>query len=1801
MVYNYEKCIKAIIALVFMIVSQQIWAQTTTVGSGSYTTVFPGTDSAGRNAFPSGTPQLSGNAIGKPVPTNDWWSALVKQNHASNLFNYPLALKTVNEGLVVSYIVPTSTPNGSSQPIDDALPITVGISGLNAGQATVSDHSDWTVSMNWSNGTHSFGATAGIGMPFIYFTKNATDVASVKITEGTVVISNEMLVVTNSHQGADFAVYAPVGSTWSQSGTTYTSTLNSKNYWSMAYLPPSAASVAAAANEYKKYAYVFPTNTTASYTYNQSTSKVTTVFNVATDVKEGTETNVLLGLLPHQWANLASGSPQPNAYNYSSIRGEIKTLDSNTFTVEHTFKGILPTLPYLDNYSEGFSPALLDDKIAQIENDGLATWTDSYNEGQVMNRLIQTARIADEMGNTEARNKIVATIKERLEDWLKAESGEVAFLFYYNTNWSTLIGYPAGHGQDNNINDHHFHWGYFIHAASFMEQYEPGWVDQWGPMINLMIRDAASSDRNDPLFPYLRNFSPYAGHSWANGFATFPFGNDQESTSESMQFASSLIHWGTITENDAIRDLGIYIYTTEQTATEEYWFDMHDRTFKSGYGYKVASRIWGNGYDNQTFWTSDIAAAYGIEMYPIHGGSLYLGHNTAYAESLWNEISANTGILSNEANPNLWHDVYWQYLSFTNPQAAIALYDSYPNRGLKFGISDAQTYHWLHAMNALGRVNSAVTANYPIAASFVDNGVTTYVAHNYSDAPITVAFSDGYNLQVPANKMVTSRDIEAEGVLSADFYQAYPNGSINLTATVTGNGVTKVAFYDGDTFIGEDPTAPYQMAAPNLTLGIHGMYAKVYIGEQFNVTNIISVQVGEQVPFSGTAFQIPGIIEAGNYDKFEGGVGQGISYNDTSQVNEGGYRPNEYVDAALDTQEGATVGWISAGEWMEYTIEVQTSGLYNATLRYASGNSNGGGPFYFEIDGTAIIPPTSFATTSDWGTWANKVINNIPLTQGQHVLRLHATSGEFNLGKMNFTYASPLAFVPPVANAGENVVVVLPAATATLDGSLSNDPEGQPITYAWEQIYGPSIITFDDPNAVSPNVSNLVEGVYKVKLTVSDGTYSANDEVLILVSSNGNSTPAVSITSPANGASYIEGATVSITASASDLGGIITLVEFYAGEVKIGEDTTAPYSFEWISPSVGNHAITAVATDNGGAQSTSQVVNVTVSAVMSCSEISNEAQQGAFSIGYEATFETVGNTVKIAFEMLDTDKVGVVAYLWQQSPFSETQMDNIGGLKFSKTLSGQATGSTISYAVKFAYAGGLSVTKYISYVVGDNCGSSGADTEAPTNFTATVGTITSTSVELLLNSTDDSGTVVYDITYGTNSTSVAGVSGVQKSVVINNLSPETVYSFSIEASDASGNEAVNNAIVLSATTLEDSTTACSGTSSEAQQGAFSIGYDYTFETSGTDVAVTFKMLDTDKVGVVAYLWQQTPFSESQMANVSGLTFSKTLTGQTPGTTISYAVKFAYAGGLSVTKYISYVVGDNCDGGGTDTEAPTNFTASVGTVTSTSVELLLNGTDDSGTVAYDITYGTSSMSVTGESGIQKSVVINNLTPETAYSFSIEASDAAGNEALNNAIVLPATTLADSNTACGGTSSEAQDGAFSTGYSYAFETVGTDVTATFEMLDTDKVGVVAYLWQQTPFAESQMDNVSGLTFSKTLTGQTPGVTVNYAVKFAFAGGLAVTKYFTYTVGDNCDLGIDENELNNSITMYPNPATSMVNIDSKLTAVSKVELYSVLGSKILETAESKINIENLSSGIYLVKIYAGTKFTTKKLVVR
>lgn len=211
-------------------------------------------------------------------------------------------------------------------------------------------------------------------------------------------------------------------------------------------------------------------------------------------------------------------------------------------------------------------------------------------------------------------------------------------------------------------------------------------------------------------------------------------------------------------------------------------------------------------------------------------------------------------------------------------------------------------------------------------------------------------------------------------------------------------------------------------------------------------------------------------------------------------------------------------------------------------------------------------------------------------------------------------------------------------------------------------------------------------------------------------------------------------------------------------------------------------------------------------------------------------------------------------------------------------------------------------------------------------------------------------------------------------------------------------------------------TNCAGTSAEPSTpvngGTFTLGYNYAFTTTGTDVKVEFELLD-EKIGLVAYAFTYNPnFAETSMTNVGGKKFSKTFTGQTLGAEFKVACKFAFAGGMAVTKTFTYTVGDACGGTISDNEVPTAFTASLGAVSASSVELLLKASDNSGAVVYTVSYGSTptTVSTTGTSGTEKSFVVTGLIPGTAYTFSVVAKDAAGNAAANNPLTVVATTTA-----------------------------------------------------------------------------------------------------------------------------------------------------------------------------------------------
>ena len=137
--------------------------------------------------------------------------------------------------------------------------------------------------------------------------------------------------------------------------------------------------------------------------------------------------------------------------------------------------------------------------------------------------------------------------------------------------------------------------------------------------------------------------------------------------------------------------------------------------------------------------------------------------------------------------------------------------------------------------------------------------------------------------------------------------------------------------------------------------------------------------------------------------------------------------------------------------------------------------------------------------TGDWYNWLSESVSDIELNAGEHTMRLVFVDGGFNLGRMTFIFNREW-INPPYANAGEDIVVLSPATSTILDGSLSYDNDSDVLNYLWEQICGPTGVSFSIANNVQTEISDLIQGVYKFKLTVDDGNYSSIDYILVFVS-----------------------------------------------------------------------------------------------------------------------------------------------------------------------------------------------------------------------------------------------------------------------------------------------------------------------------------------------------------------------------------------------------------------------------------------------------------------------------------------------------------------------------------------------------------------------------------------------------------------------------------------------------------------------------------------------------------------------------
>ena len=238
-----------------------------------------------------------------------------------------------------------------------------------------------------------------------------------------------------------------------------------------------------------------------------------------------------------------------------------------------------------------------------------------------------------------------------------------------------------------------------------------------------------------------------------------PYGNNQESSSEAVNAWAGLILWGEIKGDTALRDLGVYMYTTEISAINNYWFDINKLVLAPEYKNMEVSQLFGAAYAHNTWWIDDPREIKGINLLPITTSSLYLGTSPSFVKanvaSLKPEIATWESRGKSIKPRDIWQDLFAEYLGLADPNAGLANWDRWGS----FELGDTRTHalHWLLSLQKMGVPDFQVTADTTLYSVFKKpDGTRSYLAYNAGKVPITVKFSDGKTISVESGKLGSS-------------------------------------------------------------------------------------------------------------------------------------------------------------------------------------------------------------------------------------------------------------------------------------------------------------------------------------------------------------------------------------------------------------------------------------------------------------------------------------------------------------------------------------------------------------------------------------------------------------------------------------------------------------------------------------------------------------------------------------------------------------------------------------------------------------------------------------------------------------------------------------------------------------------------------------------------------------------------------------------------------------------------------------------------------------------------------------
>ena len=436
--------------------------------------------------------------------------------------------------------------------------------------------------------------------------------------------------------------------------------------------------------------------------------------------------------------------------------------------------------------------------------------------------------------------------------------------------------------------------------------------------------------------------------------------------------------------------------------------------------------------------------------------------------------------------------------------------------------------------------------------------------------------------------------------------------SVNITANAADSDgtVTKVEFYQGTTKLGEDTAAPYEFTWSGAPSGAHVLTAIA-----LDNTGEPALSAAVNITITNPANVPPTVSITAPADNAVLAAGATIILTASAVDGDGTITKVEFFNGTTKLGEDTTSPYA-------FTWNSVPAGSYTLT---AKAFDNDGG--ITTSGAISITTATPISTTliakdsvwkyrdngSDQGTaWRAAAFNDTAWASGAAELGYAdspATTVSYGPDSNNkyittyfrraFTVANPasVSVLAMTLVRDDGAVIYLNGteiarsnmdAGTVLYNTLSTNAA---VGGADESTYFPITFSVDPIPLLVSGTNVLAVEIHQQAVTSSDLSFNLD---LIAQTLPIGSPPSVSITSPANAASFTAPATVNITANASDTDGTVSKVEFFQGAVKLGEDTSAPYAFTTPALAAGGYSLTASATDNDGNVITSAAVAITV-------------------------------------------------------------------------------------------------------------------------------------------------------------------------------------------------------------------------------------------------------------------------------------------------------------------------------------------------------------------------------------------------------------------------------------------------------------------------------------------------------------------------------------------------------------------------------------------------------------------------------